>query len=99
LRVIAKRTLRKFWQPHADAEQPLKAWHHEAAAAEWTGPKDVKARFASASFIGNDRVVFNIGGNRYRLIVAIKYASQIVFVRFIGTHSEYDKVDAAKVQR
>jgi mRNA interferase HigB len=97
MRVIAKRTLREFWTKHAAAEQPLKAWHHEAEAAAWAGPKDIKLRYASASFVGNDRVVFNIAGNKYRLIVAVKYAAQIVFVRFVGTHAEYDKIDAATV--
>jgi mRNA interferase HigB len=98
VRVIAKRALREFWEAgHADAEQPLKAWHQEAEKASWTGPADIKRRYASASFVGKDRVVFNIGGNKYRLIVAVKYQPQIVLVRFVGTHSEYDRIDAAEI--
>lgn len=89
--------LRVFWEKHPDIEGPLRAWFREAQSAKWRGPEDVKAKYASASFIGKDRVVFNIKGNNYRLIVAIKYKSQIVFIRFVGTHHQYDKVNAAEV--
>jgi mRNA interferase HigB len=97
VRVISRRSLRAFWEKHPDVEGPLKAWFREAALAKWQGPTDIKAQYASASFVGRDRVVFNIKGNNYRLIVAIKYRSQIVFIRFVGTHRQYDKVNAAEV--
>ena len=95
MRVIAKRTLRAYWEKDRRAEQPLKAWYAIAAKAEWSSPADVKAVYGNASIVGNDRVVFNIGGNRYRLVVRFDYASRIGFVRFVGTHAEYDAVDAS----
>jgi mRNA interferase HigB len=98
MKVIAIGTLRAFWERHADAEQPLKAWYDEAKAASWSGPKDIKNLYASASFVGKNRVVFNIKGNSYRLIVAVAYRFQVVYIKFIGTHAEYDKVDAATVE-
>lgn len=82
---------------HGDSEQPLRAWYAEAKEAEWAGPNDIKEAFRSASIIGGNRVVFNIKGNKYRLIVAVKYDFGIVYVRFVGTHKEYDKVDARSV--
>jgi mRNA interferase HigB len=69
MRIIAKRALREFWEKHADAKGPLEAWHSEVKAADWGGPQDVKARYARASFVGDNRVVFDIGGNKYRLVV------------------------------
>ena len=98
MRVIAVSTLRTFWRRHSDAEQPLKAWHEEATNASWVQPADVKRNYRSASVLKNRRVVFNIKGNDYRLIVAIAYKLQIVYVKFIGTHKEYDAVDAATVE-
>jgi mRNA interferase HigB len=98
VRVIAVATLRAFWQKHPDAEQPLKAWFEEATKASWTQPSDIKAHYRSASVLKNRRVVFNIKGNEYRLIVAIAYRLQIVYVKFIGTHAEYDTVDADNVE-
>jgi mRNA interferase HigB len=97
MRVIAHRTLQDFWQQHPQAEQPLKAWYDEARKASWQTPADIKAHYRSASFVGNNRVVFNIKGNDYRLIVAIAYRVGIVYVKFIGTHAHYDAVDAATV--
>ncbi|MFQ5744588.1 MAG: type II toxin-antitoxin system HigB family toxin [Acidobacteriota bacterium] len=97
MRTIARRTLREFWRKHRDAGQPLRAWFAEARSADWNRPADVNARYRSASFVGNDRVVFNIGGNKYRLVVAIRYDIGIVFIRFIGTHRQYDKIDPASV--
>lgn len=95
MRVIAIRTLREFWQRPgcSDAEQPLRAWRSEAEQALWKGPNDIKKQYLSASILGNNRVVFNIKGNKYRLIVAIRYDLSIVFIRFVGTHKENDKVD------
>lgn len=83
---------------HRDAEQQLKAWYKEAEAATWNGPEDVRLRYPTASIVGDERVVFNIRGNSYRLVVAIKYAASIVFIKFFGTHAEYDKIDVLKVQ-
>ena len=99
MRVISVRTLKEFWQKpgNSDSEQALRAWYAEAKEAEWMGPNDIKALYHSASIIGNNRVVFNIKGNKYRLIVAIKYEFKIVCVRFVGTHKEYDAADARSV--
>lgn len=98
MRVIAISTLRRFWEKHPDAEQPLKAWHDEATQATWTQPADIKAQYRSASILKNRRVVFNIKGNDYRLIVAIAYRLGIVYVKFVGTHAEYDKINAETVE-
>ncbi|WP_368566184.1 type II toxin-antitoxin system HigB family toxin [Pseudoxanthomonas sp. UTMC 1351] len=98
MRVVALSSLRTFWTSHSDAEQPLKAWYDEAKAASWATSHDIKARYASASFVGSNRVVFNIKGNDYRLIVAVAYKVGVVYIKFIGTHAEYDKVDAATVE-
>lgn len=97
MRVIAKRTLRDFWESepkYADARSSLEAWHNEALRAGWKTPQDIKAQFRSASILKNNRVVFNIAGNKYRLIVAIDYQRQTCFVKFVGTHSQYDAIDA-----
>lgn len=99
MKVLSLRTLREFWQKlgRTDAEQPLKAWHDEAKKAVWSSPQDVKAAYRSASFVANNHVVFNIAGNKYRLVVAMDYPRQWCKVRFIGTHLEYDKVDVTKL--
>jgi mRNA interferase HigB len=97
VRVIAKKTLRDFWLKHTDCEQQLKAWYQEASQASWDSPKDVKIEYPTASFLQNNRVVFNIKGNHYRLIVRINYGYKIVWIRFIGTHGQYDKIDANKI--
>jgi mRNA interferase HigB len=97
MRVIAVSTLRAFWERHPNAEQPLKAWYEEATNATWAQPADIKARYRSASVLKNRRVVFNVKGNDYRLIVAIAYKLQIVCVKFVGTHQEYDAVDAQTI--
>ena len=99
VRIIARRTLREFWdQPsHQDSEQPLRAWFAEVRRAAWRIPADIKAAHRNASFVGNDRVVFNIGGNKYRLVVAVKYSAQLVFIRFVGTHADYDDIDVEEV--
>lgn len=98
MRVIAVSTLRAFWERHPDAEQPLKAWCGEATSATWTQPADIKAQYQRASVLKNRRVVFNIKGNDYRLIVAIAYTLQIVYVKFVGTHKRYDAVDAETIE-
>ncbi len=98
MRVIAVSTLRQFWDVHPDAEQPIKAWVDEAGKAQWAQPADIKAQYRSASVLKNRRVVFNIKGNDYRLIVAVAFKLGIVYVKFIGTHAEYDKIDAETVE-
>lgn len=98
MRVIAVSTLRSFWERHPDSGQPLKAWHDEARHATWTTPQDIRNHYASASFVGSNRVVFNIKGNDYRLIVAIAYRFQAIYIKFIGTHADYDRIDAATVE-
>ena len=98
MRVIAKRTLVQYWESgHGDAEQPLKAWHALVKAASWNHPTEIKAKFSSASFLANNRVLFNIGGNKYRLVVKVEYEFQAVYIRFIGSHVEYDKIDASTI--
>jgi mRNA interferase HigB len=96
MHVISRKKLIDFYsQPERqDAKGQLEAWYYEAKHAQWSSPADVKAQYRSASIIGNNRVIFNIAGNKYRLIVRINYDSKTVFVRFIGTHREYDKIDA-----
>lgn len=97
MRIIAKRALREFWERHPDAEGPLLAWYREAHKADWHGPPAVKARFPKASIVGNNRVVFNIKGNAYRLVVRINYRYRVMYIRFVGTHSEYDRIDVREV--
>ncbi|MCC5043763.1 MULTISPECIES: type II toxin-antitoxin system HigB family toxin [Xanthomonas] len=98
MRVIAIATLRDYWEANPPAEQPLKAWYDEAKAATWKSPQDIKNAYRNASIIANNRVVFNIKGNDYRLIVAVAYRVGIVYVKFIGTHAEYDQIDAATIE-
>jgi mRNA interferase HigB len=97
MRIIGLRPLRDFWEQHADSEAPLRAWYHEVRQADWDSPAAVKARYGNASFIGGNRVVFNIKGNSYRLVVKINYPVRVVFIRFIGTHAAYDRIDAKEV--
>lgn len=97
MRIIAKRTLKEYWTAHANCRKELEEWYALAIKANWSSPRDVKNVFPKASVVGNNRVVFNIVGNNYRLIVKFAYKSRIGFIRFIGTHSEYDKVDAESI--
>ncbi len=99
MRIIAVGTLRDFWsrRGHGDAEQPLRAWVHTVKAANWERPVDAKAMFRTADILSGDRIVFNIGGNKYRLVAAVHYRGKRVFIRFVGTHAEYDKIDATRV--
>ena len=97
VRVTNRSTVRVFVDDHADARQPLFAWFEEVEDATWSGPDDIKRRYPSASFLADNRVVFNVKGNKYRVIVAIKYEFFVVYIRFIGTHAEYDDVDAATI--
>ncbi len=97
LRVIAKKILRDFWEMHADCEQQLKSWFQEASKAEWKNPNEIKLDYPSASILNDNRVVFNIKGNNYRLIVKLNYDYQMIWIRFIGTHAEYDKINANEI--
>lgn len=98
MRVVAVKHLRDFWAYYPDAEQSLRAWYEEAIKASWKTPQSIKNRYATASFLGNRRVVFNIKGNDYRLVVAVAYRFDAVYVKFIGTHAQYDAIDAATVE-
>ena len=94
MRVISVGKLREYWQDHRDVEQALKSWHAEAKSAQWKSPDDVKQRYPSADILSGNRVVFNIKGNHYRLLVKIHYNTGIVYIRFVGTHAEYDNINA-----
>ena len=96
MRVIAQSTLRAFWKSrseYADAKGPLEAWYWEVKQEQWTEPSDVKAKYRTASILKSGRIVFNIAGNKYRLVVHVHYATGIVFVRFVGTHKQYDRIE------
>ena len=99
MRIISRKTLRLFWQKsdYADEEQPLKAWFSEASSADWNSPAAIKAAFGTASIVANNRVVFNIGGNKYRLVVKVNYPYRVLYIRFIGTHAQYDRIDVDEV--
>lgn len=97
MHIISRKTLKEFWEQHRDAEQPLRAWYADAKKANWRKPTDLTEVYANADPIPNNRVVFDIGGNKYRLVVAIRYQSGVVFIRFIGTHQAYDQIDATTI--
>jgi mRNA interferase HigB len=99
MRIISRKTLRLFWEKpeYADAEQPLKAWFREASNADWVSPAAIKAAFGNASIVGNNRVVFNIGGNKYRLVVRVNYLYRVMYVRFVGTHVQYDRINVEEI--
>lgn len=99
MRIIAFRTIREFFEKpeFADSEISLRAWYHDVKQAEWKNSNELKQQYKNASIVGEGRVVFNIKGNDYRLVVAIEYEFQIVFIRFIGTHKKYDKIDAKTI--
>jgi len=94
MRIISKKSLRTFWTLHKETEQSLRAWFHEVQNADWKTPADLKSDFPSADILPGNRVVFNIKGNHYRLIAKLHYNTGLLFIRFVGTHSEYDRVDA-----
>ncbi len=96
-RIIAKRVLREYWKKHSDCEQYLKTWYETAKTSNWKTPNDIKKTYTNVSFLNNNRVVFNIKGNSYRLIVKFNYKRQWAFIRFIGTHAEYDKINAETI--
>ena len=97
MRVIAKRTLREFWTKHADCEQQLKLWYQETEKANWHTINELKNEYPNASILKDNRIVFNIKGNDYRLIVKFNFEFQIIWIRFIGTHAEYDKINANEI--
>jgi mRNA interferase HigB len=97
MRVISRKWLNELARRNPDAKSGLDAWFHEAEDADWGNPAQLKEQYATASILKNGRVVFNIGGNKYRLVVRINYAYRVVYVRFAGTHSEYDQIDAQEI--
>ncbi|NME67811.1 type II toxin-antitoxin system HigB family toxin [Flammeovirga aprica] len=99
MRIIAFRTIREFFEKpeYSDSESSLRAWYHDVKVAKWESSNDLKSQYKHASIVGDGRVVFNIKGNDYRLVVEIEYEFQVVFVRFIGTHKQYDKIDVKTI--
>lgn len=97
MRVIAISTLREFWGKHPDSELPLKEWYVKTCRANWSSLSDIRKGFNSVDYVGYQRYVFNIKGNHYRLVAAIKFTPKIVYIRFVGTHDEYVKIDVSKI--
>jgi mRNA interferase HigB len=97
VRVFSRSTIVRFSRSHPSAREPLRAWFAEVTRAQWSGPADIRRAYASASLLAGDRVVFNIKGNTYRVVVMVKYEFHAVYVRFIGTHAEYDRIDATTI--
>ena len=97
MRIISRRRLVEFWEIHPDAEQSLRAWYSEAKNAHWNSPTEIKAVYSSASILSNNRVVFNIKGNTHRLVVIVEYSQGKMFIRFVGTYTEYDRIDALNI--
>lgn len=94
MRVISKKPLREFWEKHNDAKAALQAWYEDALRTEWRTPQEVKQRYGNASIIADNRVIFNIKGNEYRLVVKVQYDRGQIYIRFVGTHRAYDEIDA-----
>jgi mRNA interferase HigB len=97
VRVVSKKRLREFWTAHANAEQPLKAWYKEAEKASWNQFDDIKACSPSADLVG-DRIIFNVAGNNFRLIVIVDYVGHGVLIRWVGTHAEYNKLTKKQIE-
>lgn len=97
MRIITRKTLRDFWRRYPDSEQPLKAWFAEARSTTWKSPQTIKRHYRHASFLADNRVIFNIAGNKDRLEVHLNYKFQIAYIKFIGTHAEYDRVDPENI--
>ena len=97
MRIISRRALRGLAFKHADCKKQLDIWYDKTKKATWKTPQDVKENYPTASIVGNNRVVFDILGGSYRLIVKVEYEFSVVYIKFIGTHEEYDKIDAATV--
>jgi mRNA interferase HigB len=97
MRIISRKKLREYWEHHPDARSSLESWYADVKQADWKNPEDIKTVYRTASFTANNRIVFNIKGNKYRVIVAVQYTYRIVYIRFIGTHQEYDRIDAKTI--
>lgn len=97
MRVIAKRTLREFWETHPDSKGALLSWYRDVSKAKWTSCTEIAQTIANVDCLPNNRVCFNIRGNKYRLIVKIEYDKGFVFIRFVGTQAEYDRIDALTI--
>lgn len=97
MRIINRRILREFWVKHPDSAIPLQTWFHDVEHANWTSPADIKAVYQNASFVANNRVVFNIRGNHFRLVVVVVYQHGVIYIRFVGTHQEYDRIDVTAI--
>jgi mRNA interferase HigB len=97
MRIISRRILREFWEKHPDASVPLQVWFRDVEKAIWKTPADIKAVYKNASFVSNNRVVFNIKGNHHRIVVVVVYQHGVVYIRFVGTHSDYDTIDVTKI--
>jgi len=97
MRVLSRKTLREFWEKHPDARQPLQTWYADVKHSIWKKPADIKNIYRNASFLSDNRVTFNIKGNNYRVIVVVQYNYGMVYIRFVGTHKEYDRIDAETI--
>lgn len=97
MRIISRKALRDFWLEDPSSEQPLRAWFSEATKADWATPAEIKAQYGNASVVGDNRVVFNVKGNDYRLVVKVNYPYRVVYIRFVGTHKQYDLIGVEKV--
>ena len=97
MRIISRRILREFWEKHPDTIIPLQAWFRDVEQATWKTPADSKAVYKNARIISNNRIVFNIKGNHYRIVVVVVYQHAVVYIRFVGTHNEYDQIDVTTI--
>jgi mRNA interferase HigB len=97
MRIISRRVLREFWEKHPDARIPLQTWFHEVEQSLWKSTTEISSVYRNVSFLANNRVVFNIKGNHYRLVVVVLYQHNVVYIRFVGTHAEYDHIDASTI--
>jgi mRNA interferase HigB len=97
MRIISRRLLREIWEKHPDACIPLQTWYHDVERSDWRKPSDIKSQHRNASFVADNRVVFNIKGNKYRVVVVVVYKASIVYIRFVGTHEEYDHIDVESI--
>jgi mRNA interferase HigB len=97
MRIISRKKIREFWEKHSDARPALESWYADAKQANWRTPSNIKDVYKNASFVANNRVVFNIKGNKYRLVAAVQFEYGIIYIRFVGNHKEYDRIDATTV--
>ena len=97
MRIISKKTLREFWEKHQDSQNQITAWYHYAKRANWRKSSDIKEQFRNVSIISSNRIVFNICGNKYRLVIKINFEAQLIFIRFIGTHKQYDEIEVKEI--